>query len=141
MGASVDPRLQLSGEFQKEYSSLSQERDPEMFYSGLLTLGRRLEEKDQVQAAAELYSAVAASDLPSLRAGAQQRLDALLGRGAFGPRFEFLLKRFAKDSTDYRTVLPMLAATAVSGVVRAGALGQLVGGAPEAWYARGWSAR
>jgi len=77
----------------------------------------------------------------SLKRNAQRNLDALIGRGAFGPRFEFLLRKFAQDATDYRTIVPMLAASAVSGLVKAGTLGRLLGSGSASWYTRGLGAR
>ncbi|MCE9625132.1 MAG: PadR family transcriptional regulator [Deltaproteobacteria bacterium] len=122
--------------------ALAQERDPQLFGEGLLQIGAQLEEQEKLEWALKLYGTL--SQIPAfaeVRERAQKRLDAVTGKGGFGARAEFLLKRLTKDATDPKTIVPMLAGTAVAGLVKTAALAKFAGMSGEAWYARGFGAK
>ncbi|HKY62441.1 MAG TPA: hypothetical protein VJR29_03400 [bacterium] len=124
-----------------ELESLGREQDAEIFYGDLLRLGRRFQNRDQLDWALKLYAAVAAqTEFPELSEKAGEAIAALEGRGAIGARAEILISRFVKDASDPAMILPMLAGTTVAGLVRAAGLGALAAG-PAAWYSRGLGAR
>lgn len=132
----------LSDGERRELQGLAEEVDAELFFEGLFQLGKGLEAVDKVEAAAGVYTAVveALREGP-LRESALQQLAAIQGRGAFSPRFEFLLRRFTKDACDPRMILPMLAGTATYQIVKTASLGRLAGSARVAWWSRGLGAR
>jgi len=111
---------------------LERETDPGLFYEGLLGLARRQEAAGRVETAAELYAAVvqeadavgALRERP-LRINAQEGLDAILGRGAFGPRAEFLLRNLAQQSSDPAMLFAMGTAGAVFRMTRLATLSRL----------------
>ncbi|MCC6271875.1 MAG: hypothetical protein IT572_00285, partial [Deltaproteobacteria bacterium] len=125
-----------------QLSALAGESDEGLFWRGLLSFGGALESAEKFDAAGRVYAAVvgAVREGP-LRSTAENRLNAILGKGAFSPRFEFLLKRFTKDASDPKMIVPMLAGTAVYGLARTAALGRLATGARGAWYTQGFGAR
>lgn len=125
-----------------QLSALARESDEGLFWRGLLAFGGSLENAEKFDAAGRVYAAaVGAVREQPLRVDAENRLNAILGKGAFSPRFEFLLKRFTKDASDPKMIVPMLAGTAVYGLARTAALGRLAGGARGAWYTQGFGAR
>src|SRR5207237_1212255 len=94
----------------QELETLSQERDPELFFEGLLAFGTRQEQAGNTELAARVYAAIvshggagseggpASQSLmtlesshqlsypnDSIRSRAQSRLNAILGQGGFGP--------------------------------------------------------
>ncbi|MCC7345467.1 MAG: hypothetical protein IT573_11050 [Deltaproteobacteria bacterium] len=112
----------------RELEALGRETDPEIFYRDLMNFGRRLEAA-QPELAAELYSAVlqetpAVGAVPPLtgdkreRTLAQEGLDAILGRGALGPRAEVLLRRLTREALEPSTLFAMGAAGAVYRMTR-----------------------
>ncbi len=132
----------LSPGEQSELRDLGQETDPQLFVKSLSSFAARLETTDKAEAAARIYAAIVASGTEfSALVPAQQRLDAILGKGAFGGRAEFLLRRFAKDATDPKTIVPMVASSAVYGLARSAVLSRLLAGSEAAWYAGGYGAR
>ncbi|MDL1873504.1 hypothetical protein FBR05_15090, partial [Deltaproteobacteria bacterium PRO3] len=115
-----------------EVRALEREADPELYYEGLLALARRQEAAGRVEAAAELYAAVVqeAEAVGALREGplrtrAKEGLDAILGRGAFGPRAEFLLRNLAQQSSDQAMLFAMGTAGAVFRMTRLATLSRL----------------
>ncbi len=154
-----------------ELSSLAAEKTPEMFFAGLLSFGQRLQDQGKVDLAAEVYSAIVGAGLVSapghgggrmdaprpsndLPAGgrtqgpplqvanlAQKRLNAILGKGSFGPRAEVLLGNFAGAASDYRMIVPMIAGSAVYNLARTAALARFTASAGRAWYQTGMGAR
>ncbi|MCC6272712.1 MAG: hypothetical protein IT572_04540 [Deltaproteobacteria bacterium] len=122
----------------RQLDALSRETDPEILYRDLVNFGRQLEAA-QPELAAELYSAVlqetpAVGAVPPLtgdkrerplRTRAQEHLDAILGRGAFGPRAEFLLRNLAQQSSDPAMLSAMGTAGAVFRMTRLATLSRL----------------
>lgn len=118
-----------------ELEALGRETDPEIFYRDLMNFGRRLEES-QPELAAEVYAlfvgeSSAGAAVPPLtgegleaplRIAAQAARDALLGRGAAGPRAELLLRRLTREALEPSTLFAMGAAGAVYRMTRLAAL-------------------
>ncbi|MDL1873375.1 hypothetical protein FBR05_14440, partial [Deltaproteobacteria bacterium PRO3] len=116
----------------RELQFLAREGDAELRAEGLLALARREEAAGRLEVAAELYAAVvqeadavgALRERP-LRTRAQEGLDAILGRGAFGPRAEFLLRNLAQQSSDPAMLFAMGTAGAVFRMTRLATLSRL----------------
>ncbi len=131
-----------------ELGALAREGDASLFAAGVLNLARRLEAEDRLEAAAELYAVVAGAVSPltgdkqerPLRGHAQRHLDALQGKGAFGPRAEFLLRRLAKDATHPSSILAMGAAGLAFRLTRAATLSRLAL-SPAGFFTRGLGLR
>lgn len=124
-----------------ELQALAGEGDESLFWEGVLGLARRMEAGHREGAAVEVYAA----SLGALREGPLQRrfqaqLDAVLGRGASGPRAEFLLRRFAAESSDPAALLALGAAGAAYRLTRLAALSRLVA-APASVWTRGFGVR
>lgn len=125
-----------------ELRSLGAESHGAVFWRDLVRFAERLEAAEKLDAAAAvLATAAGALREGPLGAYAQNQLDAIQGRGAFGGRAEFLLSRFTRDATDPKVILPMMAGSLVYGAVRAAALGRLAATTRGAWYAQGFAAR
>ncbi len=125
-----------------ELASLGRETDPELFSQNLLALARRLEAAGRLDAAAGLYAELAGRTQDSpLRARAQAALDAILGRGAAGPRAEFLLRRLAHEATEPSTLIAMTGAGALYRVTRLATLGRLAASPHANLLTRGLGAR
>ncbi|MFO1463626.1 MAG: hypothetical protein U1F66_07585 [bacterium] len=124
-----------------ELQGLARETDSELFFQGIF--GLALRERDRKDGAALallewLRGSAAAPEAIRQRAG--RELDALLGRGAAGPRAEYWLRHLAGEATDPRTLLPMVGASLLGRVAALGMTGRLLG-AEASWYSRGWIAR
>lgn len=130
------------GDLRAELESLARETDSRLFFEGLLGLGMRREAAGDLETAAEIYTAVvgAARERP-LQARAQRQLDAILGRGAAGPRFEFLARRFAREASDPTMLLAMTAGSAVFTLSRASLLSRLLASPTRNFLTQGFGAR
>ncbi len=126
-----------------ELSMLASERDPEMFYSGFLNLGLRLESHGKIELAVEVYSAIAGELGAPLDVSqqAQKYLHAILGRGSAGLRAELLLRQFANQATDPAAIFAMGAAGVTFKWVRLGTLGRLLASPPRTFVTSGLGAR
>ncbi len=134
------------GVHEAEFRSLAQERNPEMFFAGLLNLGMRLEGSDRLELAAAVYAAirdVGARQAVPLRVfrGAQARLNVINGTGPSGARAEFLLRRLARESLEPTTLLGMGAASAAFRVTRLALLSRIVASPTSSLLTRGLGAR
>ncbi len=129
----------LTGIQMQELDSLLREINPEMFHQGLLQLGARLEQDENLEAAAAVYSALRTE--PSVQAQAKQRLDAITGVGAFGARADFLLRRLTRETLEPATLLGMGAASAAFKATRLAALSRLLANPAATRLTRGWGAR
>jgi len=131
----------LSAADRAELRALEGEGDESFFWEGVLGLARRMEAGHREGAAAELYAAsVGAVRERPLQHRFQTQLDALLGRGASGPRAEFLLRRFAAAASDPAALLALGAAGAAYRLTRLAALSRLVAAPANVWT-RGFGAR
>lgn len=146
----LSPLLSRSrGALRAELESLARETDPRLFFEGLLGLGMRREAAGDLETAAEIYSAVVGAVPPlagderegSLQARAQRQLDAILGRGTAGPRFEFLARRFAREASDPTMLLAMTAGSAVFTLSRASILSRLLASPTRNLLTQGLGAR
>ncbi len=146
-------KAELANQFSKtqraELLSLRQEKDPQLLFQSLISLASRLEASNKIEPAALLYSLVSsAGNVPTpensnvtFSQKAQKRLSAFQGEGNFGARFEFLLKKFAAESTDGKIIFPMMAGTTIYALGRTAVLGRLAINSNGAWYAKGMAAR
>src|SRR5262249_343509 len=142
-----------------ELSALAQERDPELYYEGLLAFGIRQAQVNRLEAAATSFVSILAElegSGPNPRSHFQNRLapetrkslsrpapqhpDAIQGQGAFGPRAEFLLSRLAQECSDPATLLAMSAGAAAFRLTRLSVLSRLLS-SPESVWTRGLGAR
>lgn len=124
-----------------ELTALRGEADPGLFYEGLLSFGEGRERGGRLDLAAEIYAEVAAAAEPAPAARARRRLDAISGRGAAGPRAEFLLRRLAREASDPAMLAGMGAAGAVFRITRLAALGRLAATPGAGFFSRGFGAR
>ena len=122
----------LEPSVRRELESLTRESDDGLYLEGLMTVAGREERAGRTDVAAELYAAVlqeagAAGTEPvqRLRSRAQTSLDAILGRGAAGPRAEFLLRGLALQASDPAAIFAMGAAGSVFRMTRLAALSRL----------------
>lgn len=115
MSQILEPLPGLDPRFQRELGEIAGEPDAELRRAQYLHLAGRLEKAGNGDAALSLYR----------QFGAKERLDAIVGRGRFGARFEYLLGRFASEATSYKSILPMMAGTMAFQVGKAAALSYL----------------
>ena len=136
----------LSAGDRAELQALAGEGDEALFWEGLLHLGMCLEAGHREGAAVEVYANAVGALSPLTGEGRifqrrfQTRLDAILGRGEWGPRAEFLLRRLATEASDPAALLALGAAGAAYRLTRLGALSRLVA-APAMVWTRGCGAR
>lgn len=123
----------------EEMFSLAQEKDPVVFFKGLLLLGMRLENGEKIGAALSVYQLFSQQNFASkwripedLRRKAQARANAILGVGSFAPRFEFLADRFLQEATAPEALFGMTAAGLAFKIIRLAALSRLLPTASKA---------
>lgn len=125
-----------------ELSQLSRETDPELFLRQALNLGRRWQGEDRLEPANALFRAIADSeavlerDFPELRARAEREWQAIVGQGAGGPRFEFLLRRFAREASDPWMIAGFGAGSLAYKAARLGVLSRLAGAPARGVFSR-----
>ncbi|MCE9626087.1 MAG: hypothetical protein K8R69_11670, partial [Deltaproteobacteria bacterium] len=120
----------------EELISLSAESDTELFAEALYQWAGRQEREERVDVAGMVYGMFAqrrsdggalVSGAPEgLRASAARRLDAILGRGAVGPRAEFLLRRFAREASNPVMIAGMAAGSFVFSTARTAILSRML---------------
>lgn len=139
----------------EELNSLYQEKDPALFFHGLLLFGSRLEQRDLWDGAASTYLLIgeALSAKPSaknnfsspsllkIQTQAQERLNAILGRGAVGPRLEFLIGRFLHEITDPAPIVAMGLAGTVFKLGKLASLSHLHSNPSLNFFTRGGGAK
>ncbi|MDL1872400.1 hypothetical protein FBR05_09350 [Deltaproteobacteria bacterium PRO3] len=124
-----------------ELAALRGEADAGLFYEGLLAFGAGRERAGRLDLAAEIYAEVAAAAGPEWAARARRRLDAVTGRGAAGPRAEFLLRRLAHEASDPAMLAGMGTAGMVFRLTRLAVLGRLAATPAMGLFSRGFGAR
>lgn len=135
-------RARLDAAARAEIQSLQQETDPALAAEAWLAFAGRQERAGRLETAAEIYTAVAgAQQVEPLRSNAQARLEAILGGGPFGARFEFLARHFAAQAADPAMLAGMGAAATVSSLFRLGALSRLLAAPTANLLTRGAGAR
>ncbi len=125
-----------------ELRSLSTERDPRVLSECLLNLARREEQRQDLNFAGLLYSAVIrlnASEDFVRRANAALRV--LQGEGSFGARFENLSRQFVQQATDPSLLVGMGVAGAVFQATRFAVLSRLLSSPSTGCLTRGMSAQ
>ncbi len=141
------PLALARGTAREELRALGRESDPALFFEGLLGCAARRQAAGDLALAVELYATVArhaaagAGPVQALGIRAQASLDAILGRGASGPRAEFLLRHFAEQASDPAAIFAMGAAGAVFRLTRVAALGRLAVSPGANLFTRGFGAR
>jgi len=127
----------------QELASLGRETDRPLYFESLHHLARSLRDQDHLEAAQATLAFLAESgSADSALAGrARADLDAILGRGAFGARFEFLARRFAREAANPSMLVGMTAASAVFQVARLGILARLTASPTANFLTRGLGAR
>ncbi|HKY64437.1 MAG TPA: hypothetical protein VJR29_13580 [bacterium] len=113
---------QLRGRFGNailaELVSLEKEREPELFFAGLLRLAGRLAQEPTTELTAlGIYHRIeVASGLQPLISQARKQRKALQGEGSFGQNAEVFLRHAGREVGDYRNLLGTFAgATMASG--------------------------
>ncbi len=161
LGGSPEQLSNRLGNHLAEFRSLAEERNPEMFFHGLLNLGMRLEGENNLEGASAVYSALATPHPPlpghSLPQGergivqmvvplevqrrAAERLGAMQGFGSAGPRAEFLLRRLSREALEPTTLLGLGVASAAFRVTRLVALSRLLAAPSSNFLTRGFGAQ
>ncbi len=124
------PLGNLPPSFQQEYASISRERDPELRAEQLLQMGSRLEAGEELEAALGVFTSLLIphpGSSSSIRNRAQERLNAITGVGAVGPRAEFLLRRLTRGATDPAMLLGMGVASSAFRLTRLATLARGMG--------------
>lgn len=136
-GASVLNTTQRS-----ELCSLARETDSGLFWESLLGFAQGQEQAGSLELALHVYSAIASSEVAgTLRSRAQERLDAVPGRGSGGARAEFLLRRLAHEASEPTALFAMGVAGAAFRLTRLTTLSRLAATPTGNFLTRGFGAR
>lgn len=135
-------REQFGANFASELAALARIPDPAFFGTSLLNFAQRLQQAGRSEQAALLLARISqvAALSSDVKTQAGREADALAGRASNGLRAEFLISHLAKEATDYRSIVPMLAGSLAGQAVSTAFLGRMAGSAP-AWLTRGAAAR
>lgn len=128
----------------RQLDALEGESDPALYYEALSSLAARLTREDRLDAAQMSYAFLAEranSASPLVASRSRSELDAILGRGAFASRFEFLARRFAREASSPSMLVGMTAASAIFQVSRAAFLARLTASPGLGMLSRGFGAR
>ncbi len=112
-----------------ELQSLAQESDAQLYAEGLLNFATRQEQAGRLELAARIYQNILSGEVAGRHDRAQSRLDAIVGRGAFGNRAEFLLRNLAAQASEPSALLAMGAAGTVFRLTRLATLSRLTAAA------------
>ncbi|MCC6272314.1 MAG: PAS domain S-box protein [Deltaproteobacteria bacterium] len=135
-------RSRLGAAAWAELEALGREPDAGLFFESLLAFGRRCESEDRPDAALAVYGLLReGTGISNIEARATQRLQAIQGVGATGPRAEFLLRRLAVEASDPALILSMGLAGAAYRVSRLGLLGRLAVSPAANTFTRGFGAQ
>lgn len=90
----------LPSRFQDQLDTLAREKDPELYFHGLLNLGRELKGHLQEEKALAVFQSLLSEEkLPEeIRKNATLESEAILGQGSVGMRLEQLGSRFFQDA-------------------------------------------
>lgn len=132
----------LPAALRSEFQSLVSEPDGEVFFSGLLALGRRAIQNDQAESAQYLLQAIAQAE-GSAGAGvaARAELEALRGAGPWSRRAENTGRAFVRQAADPAMIAGMGVAGIVAGSLRLGVLSRLAASPEATFFTRGLGAR
>lgn len=137
------PLALATGSDREELRALAQESDSALFFEGLMGFAGRQEQAGRPEFAAEIYSVLLAdSGHPNPQQTlARERLNAILGRGAFGARAEHLLRHFAQQASDPAALFAMGGAGLVFRMTRLATLSRLALSPEGGFLTRGFGAR
>ncbi|MCE9624908.1 MAG: hypothetical protein K8R69_05565 [Deltaproteobacteria bacterium] len=121
-----------------EFSEISKESDTLLREEGILNLAQREEIAGHLDSALDLYATIESVELQSR---VQTRIDAILGRGATGPRAEFLLRRLSSEATSPAAIAGIALGGAVFQFTKAAVLTRLAGSPLANLLTRGAGAR
>ena len=143
---SAQDQAQIQGKVGQEQLtqifSISQNLNPESFWTEAIHLGVRLKQDLELEKSAAILSFASQDYVPAkLRQTAQAEFDSIIGKGSSGLRSEVLIGSAAHEATNFKMIFPMLGATVAGQVVGTAVLGELAGGARGAWYSSGLGAR
>jgi len=127
-----------------ELEALKGEGDPRLYFEGLGALATRLVAEDRLEAAQAAYAFIAgraADSAPAAARRARGEWDAIRGRGALGPRLEFLGRRFAREASSPAMLAGMGVASTVFQLSRAAFLARLTATPSLGLLSRGLGAR
>ncbi|MFO1462560.1 MAG: hypothetical protein U1F66_02200 [bacterium] len=128
----------------RELRSLEVESDPRLYFEALGNLASRLAQQENLEPAQRILAFIAAGAVeldPVSAQRAQRELDAMEGRGATGPRLEFLARRFAREASSPSMLVGMTAASAVFQFSRLALLSRLTASPTASFLTRGLGAR
>jgi len=127
-----------------EILAISEYRDSEGFWQAAANFGIRLKQADQLQPAMGVLGMLSQGGIvpESYRQQAEDELNAIVGKGEGKYRAEFLVGQFSKQATDLKTIVPMIAGSAVFSLGNTAILGRLaMAKNASGWWARGLGAR
>jgi len=134
--------VSLTGFARAEWESLQRERDPQLLQDALFSFARRQENSGNLEAAAQIYAHLDGQEMsPELRERSRSSLEAIQGRGTFGPRAEFLLRRLSQEAADPVSLAAMGLAGAVFRMTRLAVLSRLSLSPTAGFFTRGLGAR
>lgn len=129
-----------------ELLALGEESDPELFYAGLLSIGRCASRDGDAVLSGAIFQGLAEGpaeirdSMPAaLGRRALEEFNAMRGAGSAGRRFEYLARHFAREASDPGMILGMGVAGTVFSAMRLGVLSRLAA-RPAAWWTRGFGA-
>jgi len=120
----------------RELESLARESDPRLYSEGLFGVALRQEQENHLESALQIYQALESAPLHEVSQRARARREAITGRGSFGARAEFLLRRVADEAADPSTLFAMGAAGAIFRMTRLATLSRLAGIAQPGFLTR-----
>ncbi len=134
-----------------EFQSLSRETDPELFLEAALALAMRLKQRNEISLSQTLLHGLLETHeaLPSTRSDfsenllgrIRRELDAMEGRGAIGPRLEFLFRRLPQEVANPITLASFFVGAGFFEVGRYAALARLTASPAANFLTRGLGAR
>lgn len=134
----LEARLGPAGS--RELLALAGEKDPELQAEAWLGLARRQQQSGRIESAAWIYERLAAAG-DAVGKKALREFEAIHGRGAVGPRVEFLLSQFAEQASDPAMLGGMMVASTVFQGARLAGLTRLLANPHANWLTRGVGAR
>lgn len=149
LGGDTTLQRKLGEDTYASLRSLAREPNPQYFFEAFLNFTRRLENlEESTELCSVFYSQILQNlqafpqlRLPNIAQLAQERLDAIQGRGAALPRAEFLLRRLAQQASDPAMIAAMAVAGGVFGMTRLSMLSRLATSPASRLWTQGAGAR
>lgn len=132
----------LSGVMGRRLESLAAEKNSSLFYQDLLNLGMEWEDQGELQSAGRIYHYLQ-KQFPDSALGkkAESRLHGMLGTGDSLSRLEFQSKSFLAAATDWKVIVPMIAASSFYHLGRRALFTRLTQSTSGAWWSEGLGAK